>query len=144
MEIVLFYFWDKIVTVLVKVKISSFKIKKTQVGDQGSNRIIYKPSSLVSVYKRLSAKASFEAGHDEAAWATLTACDISPLIPQGYRANQIFRDHYFFFFSLSFFFFFRTAGESYGSSQARGRLELQMPSYTTATALCYILDSTYK
>ena len=34
-----------------------------------------------------------------------------------------------------FFFLFRTLPKAYGSSQARGQIELQLPAYTTATAM---------
>ena len=42
----------------------------------------------------------------------------------------------FIYFLLPFFFFlFRAAPPGYGSFQARGQSELQLPAYTTATAI---------
>ena len=46
--------------------------------------------------------------------------------------------------------FFRAGPEAYGSSQARGRMELQPPAYTTATAspypshICYLHHSSWQ
>ena len=56
------------------------------------------------------------------------------LLYSSYRHNTTF---------FYFFFFFRAAGEAYGSSQARVKLELELLAYTTATAtpdLSHIFD----